>query len=102
VGVDVQSDPLALGGNKKLHFGASLNHAASLSRDTVTVAMQEAGSPGVVQREIFPLGKVERTELGLQAALSVAKNLQFTATYGTQLQDTRNTSSLVLKANIRY
>lgn len=102
VGVDLQSDPLALGGNKKLQFGASLNHTSSLSRDSVTVSMQEAIAPGVVQREIFPLAKIERTQLGLQAALSVAKNVQFTATYGTQLQDTKNTSSLMLKANIRY
>ena len=56
----------------------------------------------MVQREIFPLDKVERTQLDLQAALSVTKNLQFTATVGTQLQDSRNTSSLMLKANIRY
>jgi lysophospholipase L1-like esterase len=102
VGVDVQSDAMPLGANKSLQFGASLNHTASLSRDAVTVSMQEAGSPGVVQRELFPLAKVERTQLGLQAALNLAKNLQVTATYGTQLQDTRNTSSLMLKANIRY
>lgn len=102
VGVDVQADPIALGGQKQLQFGGSLHHVSSLSRDTVTVSMQESGSPGVVQREIFPLAKIERTQLGLQAALSVAKNLQFTATYGTQLQDVKNTSSLMLKAHVRY
>ncbi|MBT9551239.1 MAG: hypothetical protein IV088_10355 [Hydrogenophaga sp.] len=102
VGVDVQADPIALGGRKQLQFGGSLHHVSSLSRDTVTVSMQESGSPGVVQREIFPLAKIERTQLGLQAALSVAKNLQFTATYGTQLQDVKNTSSLMLKAHVRY
>ena len=93
---------LAFGGNKKLQFGASLNHTSSVSRDSVTVSMQEAIAPGVVQREIFPLARIERTQLGLQAALSVARNVQFTATYGAQLQDTKNTSSLMLKANIRY
>ena len=102
VGVDVQADPIALGGQKQLQFGGSLHHVSSLSRDTVTVSMQESGSPGVVQREIFPLAKIERTQLGLQAALSVAKNLQFTATYGTQLQDVKHTSSLMVKAHVRY
>ena len=102
VGVDVQADPIALGGHKQLQFGGSLHHVSSLSRDSVTVSMQESGSPGVVQREIFPLARIERTQLGLHAALNVAKNVQFSATYGTQLQNVKNTSSLMLKAHVRY
>ena len=83
-------------------IGGSLHHTSSLSRDTVTVSMREAGSPGVVQREVFPLSKVERTQLGLQATMDVARHLQFSATYGAQLQDVRKTQSVVLKANLRF
>lgn len=99
VGVDLQSDPV---GQKQLRFGASLHHVASLSRDKVTVSMRESGSPNVVQREIFPLARVERTQLGLQAAMNATKNLQLSATYGAQLQDVKKTSSVVLKANLLY
>lgn len=102
VGVDLQTDPISLSGQRKLRFGGSLHHVSSLSRDTVTVSMRESGSPGVVQREIFPLSKVERTQLGLQATMDVARHLQFSATYGAQLQDVRNTQSVVLKANLRF
>lgn len=102
IGVDLQTDPISLSGQRKLRFGGSLHHVSSLSRDTVTVSMREAGSPGVVQREIFPLSKVERTQLGLQATMDVARHLQFSATYGAQLQDVRNTQSVVLKANLRF
>lgn len=102
IGVDLQTDPIALSGQRKLRFGGSLHHAASLSRDTMTVSMREAGSPGVVQREVFPLPKVERTQLGLQATMDVARHLQLSATYGAQLQDVRNTQSVVLKADLRF
>jgi lysophospholipase L1-like esterase len=102
IGVDLQTDPISMSGQRKLRFGGSLHHASSLSRDTVTVSMRESGSPGVVQREIFPLSKVERTQLGLQATMDVARHLQFSATYGAQLQDVRNTQSVVLKANLRF
>jgi lysophospholipase L1-like esterase len=102
VGLDLQTDPIALSGQRKLRFGGSLHHVSSLSRDTVTVSMRESGVPGVVQREVFPLSKVERTQLGLQATMDVARHLQFSATYGAQLQDVRNTQSVVLKANLRF
>lgn len=102
IGMDLQTDPIAMGGQRKLRFGGSLHHVSSLSRDTVTVSMRESGSPGVVQREIFPLSKLERTQLGLQATMDVARHLQFSATYGAQLQDVRKTQSVVLKANLRF
>lgn len=102
IGVDLQTDPISLSGQRKLRFGGSLHHTYSLSRDTVTVSMRESGSPNVVQREIFPLSKVERTQLGLQATMDVARHLQFSATYGAQLQDVRKTQSVVFKANLRF
>ncbi|OPF64198.1 MULTISPECIES: SGNH/GDSL hydrolase family protein [unclassified Hydrogenophaga] len=102
IGVDLQTDPISLSGQRKLRFGGSLHHTSSLSRDTVTVSMRESGSPNVVQREIFPLSKVERTQLGLQATMDVARHLQFSATYGAQLQDVRKTQSVVFKANLRF
>lgn len=102
LGLDIQADPIHLAGNKQLRLGGSLYHVQSLHRDSVMVSMQEAGSPGVVQRELFPSAKISRTQLGLQAALDVAKNVRFSATYGTQLQDVKNTSSLLLLANIQY
>ncbi|MCY1552211.1 hypothetical protein D9M68_885930 [compost metagenome] len=102
LGLDIQADPISLAGNKQLRLGGSLYHVQSLHRDSVMVSMQEAGSPGVVQRELFPSAKISRTQLGLQAALDVAKNVRFSATYGTQLQDVKNTSSLLLLANIQY
>ena len=102
IGVDLQTDPIALSSQRKLRFGGSLHHASSLSRDTVTVSMRESGTPGVVQREIFPLPKVERTQLGLQATMDVARHLQFSATYGAQLQDVRSTQSVVFKAHLRF
>lgn len=102
IGVDLQTDPIRLSGQRKLRFGGSLHHTSSLSRDTVTVSMRESGSPNVVQREIFPLSKVERTQLGLQATMDVARHLQFSATYGAQLQDVRKTQSVVFKANLRF
>ena len=102
IGVDLQTDPISLGGQRKLRFGGSLHHVSSLSRDTMTVSMREAGSPGVVQREVFPLPKVERTHLGLQASMEVARRLQLSATYGAQLQDVRNSQSVVLKADLRF
>lgn len=102
VGVDLQTDPLALGGQRKLRFGGSLHHVTSLSRDSVAVSMQESGNSAQVQREVFQLPKVNRTQLGLQAALDMARNLQLSATYGAQLQDVRNTQSVVLKADLRF
>jgi hypothetical protein len=102
IGVDLQTDPISLSGQRKLRFGGSLHHTSSLSRDTVTVSMRESGSPNVVQREIFPLSKVERTQLGLQATMDVARHLQFSATYGAELQDVRKTQSVVFKANLRF
>ncbi len=102
LGVDLQTDPLALGGQRKLRFGGSLHHVTSLSRDSVTVSMQEAGNASLVQREVFQLPKVNRTHLGLQAVLDMAPDLQFSATYGAQLQQVRSTQSVVFKANLSF
>ena len=102
LGVDLQTDPMALGGQRKLRFGGSLHHVTSLSRDSVTVSMRETGNASAVQTEVFQLPKVNRTHLGLQAVLDMAPNLQFSATYGAQLQQVRSTQSVVFKANLSF
>ena len=102
VGFDVQTSPFYLGGGKKLQLGGSLHHTSSLYRDAITVSMEEAGSPGVVQSEVFQSSRINRTQLALQATLDVAKQIQLRATYGTQLQNVNDTSSLLLLATFRY
>ncbi len=102
VGVDVQCAPIYLGGRTKLQFGGSLNHISSLYRDAIRVSMEETGSPGLVQSEVFESSAINRTLLNLQASLELAKQVRLQATYGTQLQDVKNTSSLALLANFSY
>lgn len=102
LGLDIQSDPIYLGGNRQLQLGGSIHHTASLYRDAIQVSMQETGAPGVVQREVFPTSRISRTQLGLQASLDVARNLRFSASFGARLQDMKSTSSVLLLANFRY
>jgi outer membrane autotransporter protein len=102
LGLDIQSDPIYLGGNRQLQLGGSIHHTASLYRDAIQVSMQETGAPGVVQREVFPTSRISRTQLGLQASLDVARNLRFSAGFGARLQDMKSTSSVLLLANFRY
>ncbi len=102
VGIDAQCKPIYLSGGKTLHFGGSLSHTTSLYRDAVRVSMEEAGTPGVVQSEVFQSPRINRTQLALQASLDVAKRVQLSATYGTQLQKVSDTSSVMLMANVRY
>ena len=56
--------------------------------------MEETGSLGLVQSEVFESPKINRTLLSLQASLDLAKQVRLQATYGAQLQDVKNTSSL--------
>ena len=102
VGVDIQSAPVYLNGRTKLQFGGSLNHLSSLYRDAIRVSMEEAGSLGLVQSEVFQSPKINRTQLSLQASLDLAKQVQLKATYGAQLQDVKSTSSLALLAHFHY
>ena len=102
LGIDVQSKPMYFGNAKKLQLGGSLNHVTSLYRDAIRVSMEEAGSPGLVQSEVFQSPRINRTQFALQATLDIAKQIQLRATYGTQLQNANDTSSLLLAASFRY
>lgn len=102
LGLDVQSKPIYLGGGKKLQLGGSLNHVTSLYRDPIRVSMEETGSPGLVQSEVFQSPRINRTQLALQASLDIARQIQLRATFGTQLQNANDTSTLLLAANFRY
>jgi hypothetical protein len=102
LGIDVQSKPIHFSGGKTLHLGGSLNHVASLYRDAIRVSMEEAGTPGLVQSEVYQSPRISRTQLALRATLDVARQVQLRATYGTQLQHVNDTSSLMLLANVSY
>ena len=102
LGIDVQSKPIYFGGGTKLQLGGSLSHMTSIYRDAITVSMEEVGTPGLVQSEVFQSPRISRTQLALQATMDVAKQVQLRATYGTQLQNINNTSSLLLMATFRY
>lgn len=102
LGIDVQSKPIYFSGGKRLQWGGSLSHTTSLYRDAIRVSMEELGTPGLVQSEVFASPRINRTQLALQATLDVAKLVQFRATVGTRLQDVNNTSSLMLQAHFRY
>ncbi|AOW12669.1 hypothetical protein LPB72_16715 [Hydrogenophaga crassostreae] len=102
LGIDVQSKPIYLSGGKTLRWGGSLNHVTSLYRDAIRVSMEELGTPGLVQTEEFASPHINRTQLALQATLDVAKQVQLRATYGTQLQNTKDTSNVMLLASFRY
>jgi lysophospholipase L1-like esterase len=102
LGINAQCKPIYLSGGKALHLGGSLSHTTSLYREAVRVSMEEAGTPGVVQSEVFQSPRINRTQLALQASLDVAKRVQLSATYGAQLQKVSDTSSVMLMANVRY
>jgi phospholipase/lecithinase/hemolysin len=102
VGVDVQTSPVFLNGGSRLLFGGSLHHTSSLYRDAITVSMEESGTPGVVQSEIFQSPQINTTTLNLQANMILNKQTRFSATYGTELQDVKDTSSLALLAHFNF
>jgi hypothetical protein len=101
-GVDIQSSPILLGGGAKVQFGGSLNHTSSLYRDAITVSMEESNTAGFVQSEVFQSGKINSTLLSLQANVLLNKQIRLSATYGTTLQDVKDTSSVSVLAHFSY
>ena len=102
LGVDIQSSPLFLNGGAQLQFGGSLNHRSSLYRDAITVFMEEANTAGFVQSEVIQSEKINSTLLSLQANMLLNKRVRFSATYGAELQDVKDTSSLAILAHFSY
>ncbi len=102
VGVDIQSSPIFLNGGAQVQFGGSLNHTSSLYRDAITVSMEESNTAGFVQSEVFQSEKINSTLLSLQANVLLNKQVRLSATYGTTLQDVKDTSSVSVLAHFRY
>jgi hypothetical protein len=102
LGVDIQSSPISLNGGAKVQFGGSLNHTSSLYRDAITVSMEESNTAGFVQTEIFESEDINTTLLSLQANVLLNKKVRLSATYGTELQDVKDTSSLAILAHFSY
>ena len=102
LGVDIQSSPVFLNGGAQVQFGGSLNHTSSLYRDAITVSMEESNTAGFVQSEVFESEKINSTLLSLQANVLLNKRVRISATYGTQLQDVKDTSSLAVLAHFSY
>lgn len=82
LGLSVLGRGIILGHGRKLHLGASMEWENGLSRDTIDVQFQERAMPGLAQQESVELGRLERTSVSMNAALSWSENtdlgLQFT------------------------
>lgn len=104
-GLDLRSDPIDLGKRRSITLGAGINHLTSLKRETMSIAMQETGgfgSYGAVQREVFARPKINRTQIGLNAAVSLAPNFSVQAFYATDAGDLKQGQRVSLQANLRY
>lgn len=105
VGLDLRSDPIDLGKRRSLTLGAGISHLVSLKRDAMGVAMQETGgfgAFGAVQREVFNRPKINRTQFGLNAAVSLAPNFNVQAFYATDAGDLKQGQRVSLQANMKF
>lgn len=104
-GLDLRSDPIDLGKRRSMTLGAGINHLVSLHRDAMGVSMQETGgfgAYGAVQREMFTRPKINRTQIGFNAALSLAPNLNVQAFYATDTGDLKQGQRVSLQANMKF
>jgi len=102
IGLDLRSEPIDLGKRRSMTLGAGINHLVSLKRESMGVAMQETGGIGAVQREMFTRPKVNRTQIGLNASLSLAPNFNVQAFYATDTGDLKQGQRVSLQANMKF
>lgn len=105
VGLDVRTDPIELGHRRSLTLGAGLSHQFSLKREAMGVSMQETGgfgAYGAVQRETFDRGRINRTQLGLSAALSLSPTFNVQAHYATDTGDLKQGQRMSVLANMKF
>ena len=102
IGFDVQFLPLSLGHGRAISFSGGISHTESLRRSSVSVAMTEARQPGLTQREDIQRARLRSTILGLNASMDVARNLNFTASYATDLQRAKESQRVNLLANFQF
>jgi hypothetical protein len=102
IGFDLQFAPVRLSSGRKLNFSGGINHSESLRRSSVAVAMTEANQSGLTQRETILRPNVRSTLLGLNASLDYSKKVNFSASYGADLQSVSDTQQINLLANLRF
>lgn len=105
VGLDLQSDPIELGHRRSMTLGAGISHLFSLKRDSVGVAMQETGgfgAYGAVQREVFARPRINRTQIGFNAAVSLSPTFNVQAFYATDAGDMKQGQRVSLQANMQF
>jgi hypothetical protein len=81
IGLDLRHAPIQLGRGRNLQLSGAAAYRASLHRDDVEVAMEEAAIPGVTQRETIEREQIERLDLVLDVALGLAEDLDLRAAY---------------------
>ena len=64
--------------------------------------MTEANQSGLTQRETILRPNVRSTLLGLNASLDYSKKVNFSASYGADLQSVSDTQQINLLANLRF
>lgn len=102
IGFDLQFAPVRLSNGRLLSFGGGINHSESIRRSSVLVAMTEANQMGLTQRETILRPNVRSTLLGLNASLDYSKRVNFSASYGADLQSVSDTQQINLLANFRF
>lgn len=105
VGLDVRADPIDLGHKRSLTLGAGLSHVYSFNRDAMAVTMQETGgfgALGAVQRESFTRPRINRTQLGLSASLSMSPTFNVQAHYATDAGDVKQGQRVSVQANMQF
>ena len=105
VGLDLQSDPIELGHRRSMTLGAGISHLFSLKRDSVGVAMQETGgfgAYGAVQREVFARTRINRTQIGFNAAVTLSPTFNVQAFYATDAGDMKQGQRVSLQANMQF
>lgn len=105
VGLDLRSDPIELGHRRSMTLGAGVSHLFSLKRDSVGVAMQETGgfgAYGAVQREVFDRARINRTQIGFNAAVSLSPTFNVQAFYATDAGDMKQGQRVSLQANMQF
>ncbi|MCU0958311.1 MAG: hypothetical protein MUF55_13695 [Hydrogenophaga sp.] len=102
LGLDVQSEAIDLGKQRRLRLSAGVLHRTSLQRDPVQVSMRETGGFGAVQRESIARPTLRQTELQLDAQLQLTRQVDMLATFAAIRGDGRDDQRFNLLTRIRF
>lgn len=101
IGMDFELGKVPLPGGHSFVMGGGINHLRALQRDALRLQSSEAIN-GIVSTEVIERGFDPRTQLSLNAGLTLKKQYQFGLTYRVEPEERSSSQALELTAKIPF